>query len=108
DYELINLSVKELEKCGIINSSDFIDGTVERVEKAYPAYFGSYENFDVVKNYLDKIENLYPVGRNGMHRYNNMDHSMLTAIEAVRCISEGRDKKDIWNINTEKEYHEDK
>lgn len=108
DYELINLSVKELEKCGIINSSDFIDGTVERVEKAYPAYFGSYENFDVVKNYLDKIENLYPVGRNGMHRYNNMDHSMLTAIEAVRCILEGRGKKDIWNINTEKEYHEDK
>ncbi|MCX7648709.1 MAG: NAD(P)/FAD-dependent oxidoreductase, partial [Elusimicrobiales bacterium] len=108
DNELINLSVKELEKCGIINSSDFIDGTVERVEKAYPAYFGSYENFDVVKNYLDKIENLYPVGRNGMHRYNNMDHSMLTAIEAVRCILEGRDKKDIWNINTEKEYHEDK
>ncbi|MGC8728284.1 MAG: NAD(P)/FAD-dependent oxidoreductase [Elusimicrobiales bacterium] len=108
DNELINLSVKELEKCGIIESSDFIDGTVERVEKAYPAYFGSYENFDVVKNYLDKIENLYPVGRNGMHRYNNMDHSMLTAIEAVRCILEGRDKKDIWNINTEKEYHEDK
>lgn len=108
DKELINLSVKELEKCGIINSSDFIDGTVERVEKAYPAYFGSYENFDVVKNYLDKIENLYPVGRNGMHRYNNMDHSMLTSIESVKCILEGRDKKDIWNINTEKEYQEEK
>lgn len=108
DNELINLSVKELEKCGIIDSSDFIDGTVERVEKAYPAYFGSYENFDIVKNYLDKIENLYPVGRNGMHRYNNMDHSMLTAIETVKCILEGRDKKDIWNINTEKEYQEDK
>jgi len=80
-----------------------------RVPKAYPAYFGSYANFHQVRAYLDPIANLFLVGRNGMHRYNNQDHSMLTARAAVECIASGRSDKDaIWNINVDDEYHEAK
>ena len=78
------------------------------VKKAYPAYFGTYENFDVVKNYLNEIDNLYCVGRNGQHRYNNMDHSMATAMVCVDAILNGKDKSELWDVNTEKEYHEEK
>jgi len=107
DREIINMAVKDIERAGIIDSSDFLDGKVERAEKAYPAYFGSsYEKFDDIKNYLNEIENLYPVGRNGMHKYNNMDHSMLSAIEAVDSIINKTDKRKIWNVNTEREYQE--
>jgi UDP-galactopyranose mutase len=77
-----------------------------RVKKAYPAYFGSYEHFDQVRAWLDKFDNLYCIGRNGQHRYNNMDHSMLTAMEAVRAIRGMADKSAIWQVNTEQEYHE--
>jgi UDP-galactopyranose mutase len=77
--------------------------------KTYPAYFGTYEHFDIVKEYLNKFENLFLIGRNGMHKYNNMDHSMLTAITAVDNIINGVKSKDnIWSINTEQEYHETK
>lgn len=79
-----------------------------KVKKAYPSYFGGYNNFHIVQEYLDSITNLFPIGRNGMHRYNNIDHSMLTAMVAVNNIIEGRkDKSNIWEINTEDEYHEE-
>jgi protoporphyrinogen oxidase len=86
-----------------------VDTTVVRVEKTYPAYFGSYAEFDTVREFLDDIDNLFLVGRNGQHRYNNQDHSMLTAIEAVKNIVAGRrDKANLWAVNEEQEYHESK
>ena len=85
------------------------DSTIVREKKAYPAYHGSYRRLKEVTDWLDHIPNLYCIGRNGQHRYNNMDHSMLTAMEAVAHIRDGKtDKQDIWNINTEQEYHERK
>ncbi|MBN2168193.1 MAG: NAD(P)/FAD-dependent oxidoreductase [Actinobacteria bacterium] len=104
---LIDLARKELVELGMIDAEDFIDATVVRAPKAYPAYFGTYENFDIVRNFLDRFENLFPIGRNGMHRYNNQDHSMLTAMIAVDGIISGNtSKSDIWAVNTELEYHE--
>ena len=109
DEEMSALAKQELEKIGIIRQSDVLDSTVIRVEKTYPAYFGSYERFPELRAYLDGFENLFLVGRNGMHRYNNQDHSMLTAMMAVSNILEGRiDKSNIWDVNTEMEYHEKK
>ncbi len=109
DKEFINFACDELQKIGVIDKEDILDATRIKVKKAYPAYFGTYKDFDKVREYLDKIENLYCIGRNGMHRYNNMDHSMLTAMEAVDCIKNGKtDKAQIWNVNTEQEYHEEK
>ncbi len=109
DDDFISFAVDELEKTGIINKEDVLDSTRIKVKKAYPAYFGAYERFDEVREFLDTIPNLYCIGRNGMHRYNNMDHSMLSAIEAVRCIKNNvSDKSSIWSVNTEKEYHEEK
>lgn len=109
DADFINLATEELSKIGIISRSDVKDAVRIKVKKAYPAYFGSYAEFDKVREYLDSIGNLFCIGRNGMHRYNNMDHSMLTAIEAVNCIKRGStDKSAIWNVNTEQEYHEEK
>lgn len=109
DEELLRMAVKELGIIGFAEESDVLDGTVCRVPKAYPAYFGSYDRFHVVRDFLDSIENLYLIGRNGMHRYNNMDHSMLTAMHAARLIAGGAgDKRLIWNVNTEEEYHEEK
>jgi protoporphyrinogen oxidase len=107
--EFIKFAIKELEKIDIIDGSDVIDSTCARVKKAYPAYFGSYERFGEVRNYLDSFENLFCVGRNGQHRYNNMDHSALTAIEAVKLVkSKNADKSALWNVNAEEEYHETK
>lgn len=109
DGEFIDFACDELQKIGIIDKEDILDATRIKVKKAYPAYFGTYKDFGKVREYLDKIENLYCIGRNGMHRYNNMDHSMLTAMEAVDCIKNGNtDKSRIWNVNTEQEYHEEK
>ena len=109
DSEFIDFATDELSKIGIISKSDVRDAVRIKVKKAYPAYFGSYAEFDKVREYLDSIGNLFCIGRNGMHRYNNMDHSMLTAIEAVSCIKRGSsDKSAIWNVNTEQEYHEEK
>ena len=85
------------------------DAHVERVKKAYPAYFDTYDEMDRIIAYLDSFENLYCVGRNGQHRYNNMDHSMVTAFEAVKNVVSGAtDKSNVWNVNTEQEYHEEK
>jgi len=103
-------AVGELVKIGVIASAtDVILTHRERVRKAYPAYFDTYSEFTELRAYLDSIENLYCVGRNGQHRYNNMDHSMATAFEAVENIVSGKKGKDnIWNVNTEQEYHEEK
>lgn len=109
DKDRLVFAVKELRKMGIIDKHSVIDYHVEKVKKAYPAYFGSYQNFDILQEYLDNIENLWCVGRNGQHRYNNMDHSMMTSIKAVQAIKNGSiDKSEVWNVNTEKEYHESK
>ena len=109
DSDFIRFASDELEKIGIIDKADIIDSVRAKVKKAYPAYFGTYSEFDKVRNYLDGIDNLYCIGRNGQHRYNNMDHSMMTAFEAVRALKNGDASKDaIWNVNTEKEYHEEK
>lgn len=107
DEEFKKFAIEELVKINLINKNDAVDAVVIRQKKAYPAYFGAYERFDEIKNYLNKYENLYLIGRNGMHRYNNMDHSMLSAITAVENIINGvKTKENIWNINTEKAYHE--
>ena len=109
DNEFTDFAIDELSKIGIIDKTDVLDSVRIKVKKAYPAYFGSYKDFDKVREYLDSFENLFCIGRNGMHRYNNMDHSMLTAIEAVECIKKGNhEKKAIWDVNTEQEYHEEK
>jgi len=107
--DFIESAISELVKIKIIEREDVIDAHHVKIQKAYPAYFGTYAEFDKVKNYLDTIENLYCLGRNGQHKYNNMDHSMLTAFEAVNIVkSNQKDKCSIWNINTEEEYHETK
>jgi len=107
--EFINFAIEELVKINIIDKTDVLDATQVKIEKAYPAYFGSYDEMGKIRNYLDSIENLYCLGRNGQHKYNNMDHSMLTAMEAVELIkSGGGDKSAVWNVNTEEEYHEEK
>lgn len=109
EEEFLELAISEADKIGIIDKIDVLDSVRIKVKKAYPAYFGTYENFDIVRDYLDGFKNLYCIGRNGQHRYNNMDHSMLTAMEAVRVvINGGLNKSSIWNINTESEYHEEK
>lgn len=107
--EFIQMAIDELVKIDIINREDVLDSCHVRIRKAYPAYYGSYYRLDEVKSFLDSIPNLYCLGRNGQHRYNNMDHSMLTAMECVRNIKNDiSDKQNIWNVNTEKEYHESK
>jgi protoporphyrinogen oxidase len=104
----IDFAAQELEKIGMINRKDVLDGTVVRVPKAYPAYFGEYKQFGRLREFLERFSNLYPIGRNGMHRYNNQDHSMLAANSAVTCMVRGGDgKPDIWRINTEEQYQEE-
>ncbi|MBR6103033.1 MAG: NAD(P)/FAD-dependent oxidoreductase [Ruminococcus sp.] len=109
EKECVAFAVKELVKMGVIKKKAVLGAHREKVKKAYPAYFDTYKHFDKVVSFLDRFDNLFCIGRNGQHRYNNMDHSMLTGIYAARAIAEGRtDKSDIWNVNTEKEYHEEK
>jgi protoporphyrinogen oxidase len=109
DADLIKRGTAELERIGLSQGIEIIDGTVIRQPKAYPGYFGAYERFSEVRAYLDTIPNLFPVGRNGMHRYNNQDHSMLAAMTAVDNIASGQtDKSNLWEINTEEAYHEEK
>ncbi len=109
DEEMTRLAVEELGRMGIVKPEDVEDSHVVRVPKTYPAYFGSYDRFDVIRGYTDKLENLFLIGRNGMHKYNNQDHSMLTAMTAVDNLIDGvATKENIWEINTEMEYHEEK
>jgi len=109
DDALVRLGTKELAMIDIIDESQVLDGTVLRMDKTYPAYFGSYDRFPEIRSFVDKFENLFLVGRNGMHKYNNQDHSMLTAMVAVDNIACGStSKENIWSVNTEQEYHEEK
>jgi protoporphyrinogen oxidase len=109
DDELKKFAAGELEKIGILKTAEVLDAHVVRVPKTYPAYFGTYDRFDELRAWVDAFENLYLVGRNGMHKYNNQDHSMLTAMAVVDGIAAGRvDKNAVWSINTEQEYHEEK
>ena len=107
DGQFIDMAAGELEKIGMIDRRDVLDGTLVRVPKAYPAYFGEYREFATVRAFLDRFPNLYPVGRNGMHRYNNQDHSMLAANAAVDAILSGGGKSAIWQVNAEDDYHEE-
>ena len=101
--------MKELHKIGILETEEVLDTYVYRMPKTYPAYFGTYDRFDQLRDYIDQYENLFLVGRNGMHKYNNQDHSMLTAMLAVENINAGiTDKSNIWAVNTEMAYHEQK
>lgn len=110
DDDFAKMGISEMVKMNLIDSEKNVkDYHVERVKKAYPAYFDTYEHMDDLRNYLNTIPNLYCVGRNGQHRYNNLDHSMCTSFETVKNIINGvEDKSNIWNVNTEKEYHEEK
>ena len=109
DEEMANFAIDEMVKIKFICRADVLDYTVIKVPKTYPAYFGTYPEFEKVQSYINGFENLYLIGRNGMHRYNNQDHSMLTAMAAVDNIKHHvKDKANIWQINTEKDYHESK
>ena len=108
--EFAKFAIEDMVKLGLIDSADSVlDYHEEKVKKAYPAYFDTYERMDELTAYLNTIDNLYCVGRNGQHRYNNLDHSMCTSFETVKNILSGRtDKSNIWSGNTETEYHESK
>ena len=109
DEEFSKFAINELDSIGIIDKEDVIDYHREKIKKAYPAYFDTYKDIDKLIKYVDTFENLYCIGRNGQHHYNNMDHSMATAMEAANNIKNGiKEKDNIWNVNTEKEYHEEK
>ena len=110
EKEFSEFAVSEMVKMGLIDSPDVVlDTHMEKVKKAYPAYFDTYKDMDVLREWLDSIDNLYCVGRNGQHRYNNIDHSMVTSFETVKNILNGvRSRDNIWNVNTEKEYLEGK
>ena len=109
DDEFVDMAVAELRKIGMLEADEPVHKSVRiKVKKAYPAYFGSYAEFGKVREWLDGFPNLYCIGRNGQHRYNNMDHSMLCGMEAARALLSGSGKDAVWNVNTESEYHEGK
>lgn len=107
--EMIELALKEITEIGLIRKEALIDATVIKIQKAYPSYIGAYDQFPVIQEFLDTIENLYLIGRNGMHRYNNADHSMMTAMVAVdNIINNQKDRSNIWAVNMEQDFHEKK
>lgn len=109
DDQIVKYASGELDRLGVAHPQDLLDAVVVRTKKAYPAYFGSYDRFDQIQDYVLRFDNLYCVGRNGMHRYNNQDHSMLTAMVAVDGIVSGQDlRSETWQVNTEQDYHEHK
>ena len=106
DGDLVAMAAAELEKIGLASAKAVVDGTVIRQPKAYPVYDGAYkEALAIIKEWLSTLENLQTVGRNGLHRYNNQDHSMLTAMLAARNIL--GEKNDLWEVNLERSYHEE-
>ena len=109
DEQFSSFAINEMIKLGLIDSkNNVLDTHVERVKKAYPAYFDTYDKIQILIDYINTIPNLYCVGRNGQHRYNNIDHSMCTSFEAVYNIKNNiQDKTNIWAVNTENSYHED-
>jgi len=109
DNNFTKFAIDEVAKINIIAKKDVLDSVLIRIPKTYPVYFGTYSRFPIIRNFTDKFKNLFLIGRNGMHRYNNQDHSMLTAISAVKNIINNVISKDnIWAVNTEGEYHEGK
>ena len=108
DEAFIKMAIEELVKIDMLEAAtDVKDACRIKIKKAYPSYFGSYYELDKVKDFLDGIEGLFCIGRNGQHRYNNMDHSMLTAMEADDNIAKGvSTKANVWAVNTEEGYHE--
>jgi protoporphyrinogen oxidase len=109
DAEMIDLAKQELASMNILDPENVFDATVIRMPKTYPAYFGSYDRFGEVISWANEFDNLFLVGRNGMHKYNNQDHSMLTAMTAVdNIIGKVRSRENLWALNTEQEYHEAK
>ena len=109
DAEMQALAIRELAQIDLVDPDNVVATTVIRVPKAYPAYFGAYAEFETIRDFVDAIPNLFLVGRNGMHRYNNQDHSMLTAKAAVDNIVAGREDKDnIWSVNVDDDYHEER
>ena len=109
DADFIKFAIAELDKIDVARPADVRDSVVFHIKKAYPAYFGTYGEFNKIREYVDPIENLFLMGRNGMHKYNNMDHSMLAAMEVVKCIRENStDKTALWSVNSEEDYHEGK
>jgi len=108
DEALKALGVAELQKLRLAEPGDCLDAVIVRMPKAYPAYLGAYARFPELRTYLDGFHNLFLAGRNGLHRYNNQDHSMLSAKKAVEAILAGRsDKSEIWAVNIDDEYHEE-
>ena len=109
DPSLASFAIDEMVKIGMIEKQAVLDWTIIRMPKTYPAYFGTFDRFQIIRDFTDRIENLFLIGRNGMHKYNNQDHSMLTAMTAVDNILKGVKSKDnIWAVNAEQEYHESK
>lgn len=107
DHDIIELAKDELARTGVILPADFIDSCCIRIKKAYPSYSGSYNEMGEIQKFLDNIPNLFCIGRNGQHRYNNMDHSMLSAMECVKNIkTKSSDKSNVWGVNTDAEYNE--
>ena len=109
ETDAVKLGISELQKIGVLSpDARILDSCRARIRKAYPAYFDTYSQIDKLVEYLNGFDNLYCIGRNGQHRYNNMDHSMVTAFTAIDCLEGRADKTALWNVNTEKEYHEEK
>jgi protoporphyrinogen oxidase len=107
DEDLIELGKREMATIGLARAEDVVDGCVRRVPKAYPVYDADYrEHLDVVRGYVAGLENLETIGRNGLHRYNNQDHAMVTGMLAVRNLVDG-EQNDLWSVNTDDEYHEE-
>ena len=107
DSQFVEMAIKELHQIGFLDQNEPIHRSIRiKVKKAYPAYFGSYGEFGTVRKWLNGFSNLYCIGRNGQHRYNNMDHSMMCGIEAVRALLGETDRTSVWTVNTDNEYHE--
>jgi protoporphyrinogen oxidase len=107
DADLIELGKREIAQIGLARAEDVVDGCVARVPKAYPVYDAAYrEHLECVRRFVDGLANLQTIGRNGLHRYNNQDHAMLTGTLAVRNLVD-RERNDLWSVNTEQEYHEE-
>ena len=107
DAAFLRFAEEELTRIGVIRPGAVREGHVVRMQKAYPAYYGSYRDFPAVRAALDRVPNLYCIGRNGQHRYNNMDHSMLTGLRAAELLRTGsEDKTALWEVNTEQAYQE--
>jgi protoporphyrinogen oxidase len=107
DDAFARMAAGELEHIGIIRAADVLDATVLHVRKAYPAYFGTYAEAGVIRRWVDGVDGLFVMGRNGMHRYNNMDHSMLSAMAAVDALAGRAPREAVWRVNAEEDYHED-